>query len=188
MPNHVKKLLLTTDEKDFLMQLLRQSTLETRKYLRSRILLLKDAGLSNEKIADKLDVNVSTVRLCIAKYECGGIENALEDIKGRGRKREISDSDITWIISKACQKPVDLGLAAELWYPVSFTRYLNSVAVKEGHPRLEHVSEYAVRKILKNAKIQPFKVKYYCEKRDPNFDSKMHDVLVNHQPPFQMGV
>lgn len=178
MPNHVKKLSLTTDEKDFLMQLLRQSTLETRKYLRSKILLLKDEGLSNEKIADKLDVAVSMVRLCIEKYECGGIENALEDIKGRGRKREISDSDITWIISKACQKPVDLGLVAEFWYPVSFTRYLNSVAVKEGHPRLEHVSEYAVRKILKDAKIQPFKVKYYCEKRDPNFDSKMHDVLV----------
>ena len=39
MPNHVKKLSLTTDEKDYLTQLLRQSTLETRKYLRSRILL-----------------------------------------------------------------------------------------------------------------------------------------------------
>jgi transposase len=77
MSNHVKKLSLTTDEKDFLMQLLHQRTLETRKYLRSRILLLKDEGLSNEKIADKLDVNVSTVRLCIEKYECGGIENAL---------------------------------------------------------------------------------------------------------------
>ena len=59
MPNHVKKLSLTTDEKEYLAQLLRQSTLETRKYLRSRILLLKDEGLSNEKIADKLDVNVS---------------------------------------------------------------------------------------------------------------------------------
>ena len=40
MSNHVKKLSLTTDEKDFLMQLLHQRTLETRKYLRSRILLL----------------------------------------------------------------------------------------------------------------------------------------------------
>ena len=178
MPNHVKKLSLTIDEENLLMQLLRQDTLEKRKYLRAKILLLKNEGLSNEKIADKLDITVPMVRLCIEKYEGGGIENALEDVKGRGRKREISDSDITWIINKACQKPVDLGLAAEMWYPVSFTRYLHSVAVKEGHPRLEHVSEYAVRKILKDAKIQPFKVKYYCEKRDPNFDSKMHDVLV----------
>ena len=178
MPNHVKKLSLATDEKEFLMQLLRQSTLEARKYLRAKILLSKDRGLSNEKIAEKLEITVPTVRLCIEKYENGGVENALEDIKGRGRKKEISDSDETWVINKACQKPVDLGLSAEMWCPASFTRYLNSVAVKEGHPRLEHVSEYTVRKILAKAKIQPFKVKYYCEKRDPNFDSKMHDVLV----------
>ena len=178
MPNHVKKLSLTAEEREFLMQLIRQGTVEARKYLRAKILLLKNDELSNEKIADKLDIAVPTVRLCIEKYENSGVENALEDAKGRGRKKEISDSDVTWIISKACQKPVDLGLSAEMWYPVSFTRYLNSVAVKEGHPRLEHVSEYAVRKILSEAKIQPFKVKYYCEKRDPNFDSKMHDVLV----------
>lgn len=33
-------------------------------------------------------------------------------------------------------------------------------------------------KFLANAKIRPFKVTYYCEKRDPDFDSKMHNVLV----------
>ena len=26
--------------------------------------------------------------------------------------------------------------------------------------------------------IKPFKIKYYCEKRDPDFETKMHDVLV----------
>lgn len=40
------------------------------------------------------------------------------------------------------------------------------------------VTETTLRKILANAKIRPFKVSYYCEKRAPDFDSKMHDVLV----------
>ena len=40
------------------------------------------------------------------------------------------------------------------------------------------VAETTLRKILANAKIRPFKISYYCEKRDPDFDSKMHDVLV----------
>ena len=31
---------------------------------------------------------------------------------------------------------------------------------------------------MKRSGIKPFKIKYYCEKRDPDFDSKMHDVLV----------
>lgn len=40
------------------------------------------------------------------------------------------------------------------------------------------VTETMLRRILANAKLRPFKVSYYCEKRDPDFDSKMHDVLV----------
>mgnify|MGYP002747349319 FL=1 len=35
-----------------------------------------------------------------------------------------------------------------------------------------------VQKILKNSDIKPHKIKYYCEKRDPEFESKMHDVLL----------
>ena len=26
--------------------------------------------------------------------------------------------------------------------------------------------------------MKPFKIKYYCEKRDPDFESKMHEVLL----------
>ena len=40
------------------------------------------------------------------------------------------------------------------------------------------MTETTLRKILANAKIRAFKVSYYCEKRDPDFDSKMYDVLV----------
>ena len=48
----------------------------------------------------------------------------------------------------------------------------------EGHPRMATVAEITLRKILNNARIKPFQVSYYCEKRDPEFDAKMHDVLV----------
>lgn len=178
MPNTVKVLKLTTDEKSSLEAVLRCPTTEARKYIRAKILLLKSNSYTNEAIADKLDITVPTVRLCIQKYLAGGIENALNDCKGKGRKQEISDDDITWVINKACQKPLDYGFSAEFWYPASFTRFIQSIAVEEGHPRLEHVSEFSLRKILANAKIRPFKVTYYCERRDPDFDSKMHDVLV----------
>ena len=178
MANHIKPINLTEDEKATLENMLKQGTLEARKFNRAKILLLKGEGKSNEYIADKLDITVPTVRLCIEKYVAGGIENALNDSKGRGRKREISDADITWVINKACQKPKDFGYSAELWYPTSFTRFIRSIAVEEGHPRLEKVSESTLRRILNNAKVRPFKVTYYCEKRDPKFDEKMHDVLV----------
>ena len=35
-----------------------------------------------------------------------------------------------------------------------------------------------VQKILNQSEMKPFKIKYYCEKRDPGFETKMHDVLV----------
>ena len=32
------------------------------------------------------------------------------------------------------------------------------------------VAETTLRKILSNARIKPFQVSYYCERRDPEFD------------------
>ncbi len=39
-------------------------------------------------------------------------------------------------------------------------------------------SESSIRTILHEASLNPHKVTYYCEKWDPDFDKKMHDVLV----------
>lgn len=153
MPNLVKSINLTEEDKATLESILRQSTVEARIYIRAKILLLKSEHNSNEYIADKLDICISAVRLCIDKYNADGIESALHDNKGCGRKAEITDSDITWVINKACQKPKDFGYSAELWYPASFTRFINSTAEQEGHPRMATVTETTLRKIPANAKI-----------------------------------
>ena len=178
MSKIINKIQLTEEETAYLESILRQATSEARVYVRARILLLKHKGYTSERIAYKLDISLSSVKLCLKKFSDGGVDAALNDRKGRGRKREISDSDITWVIDKACEKPVDHGYSAELWYPSSFTRFIHSVAEQEGHPRMADVSESALRIILKNARLRPFKVTYYCEKRDPDFKAKMHDVLV----------
>ena len=39
-------------------------------------------------------------------------------------------------------------------------------------------STSTIRTILRDAQLNPHKITYYCEKRDPNFNQKMHDVLV----------
>ena len=178
MPNTIKQISLNDDDRHQLEMLIRQGTAEARKHIRAKILLLKADNKSNESIADKLDVSISTVRLCLEKFVANGIQAALEDEKGRGRKAEITDADISWVISKACQKPKDCGYTAEFWYPASFTRFIRESAEQEGHPRMATVSETKLRTILAEAKLRPFKVTYYCERRDPDFDAKMHDVLV----------
>ena len=181
MPNTIKTISLTDDDKSYLNKLLTQSTLEIRVYQCARILLLKSEGASNEAIADKLDIGIGVVKRCLNKFKENSVEASLHDNNGRGRKAEITDDDITWVISKACQKPKDYGYSAEFWYPMSFRKFINSIAETEGHPRMATVAETTLRKILSNARIKPFQVSYYCERRDPEFDAKMHDVLVIHK-------
>ena len=169
---------ISEDEKTYLESLINKGTIEARVYRRARILLLKNDGMSNEAIADKLDVSVPTVRLCLDKYASSGLASALGDAAGRGRRREIFDDSKAWVINIACQKPTAFGLPAELWYPASLTKYINSVAEEQGFPRMATASESSIRKILREVKINPHKITYYCEKRDSDFDKKMHDVLV----------
>ncbi len=169
---------LTDEEICYLESLVNKGTIEARVYRRARILLLKSAGISNEAIAEKLDTSVPTVRLCLKKFTDSGVHAALEDASGRGRKQEIFDDSKAWVIHIACQNPSAFGLSAQLWYPTSLTRYINSVALEQGYPRMATVSESSIRMILHEANLNPHKVTYYCEKRDPDFEKKMHDVLV----------
>lgn len=172
------KISLSNEEKDYLTKIIKKGTIELQTYRRAKILLLKSQGLSNQCIANRMDVSIDVVVLCLKKYRDKGVNNALENAPGRGRKAEIFDEAKTWIVNIACQKPTAFGFAAELWYPTSLTNYIRSIAEKEGYPRLATISVSKVRTILREAKLNPHKVTYYCEKRDPDFDKKMHDVLV----------
>lgn len=178
MPKNAVPITITEDEIKYLNSLVQKNTIEARIYKRARVLLLKSQGLSNEAIADKLDITVPTVRLCLEKFEKSGIQAALQDFAGRGRKPEIFDDSKAWVVNIACQKPTAFGFSAELWYPTSLTQYINSIAETEGHPRMATASTSTIRTILRDAQLNPHKITYYCEKRDPNFNQKMHDVLV----------
>ncbi len=114
----------------------------------------------------------------VSRYKDGGLEKALYDAEGRGRHSEITDSDKAWIISEACKRPKDIGYAAEAWTYAKLTEHINRSAMAAGHEMLETVSKATVWKILEEAEIKPFRMRYYCEKRDSDFDEKMHNVLV----------
>lgn len=169
---------LTTDERNHLESIVRTRTLQAQVVTRARILILKADGESVDAIADKVSLNRNSVLLCLKKYKAGGIENAIYDAPGRGRNAEITDEEKSWIINVACQKPADFGYAAETWTYSKLTAHINATAERAGYTRLSTITKPCVKNILDAAEIKPFRIKYYCEKRDPDFDEKMHQVLV----------
>ena len=175
---HTYKIELTTEDIEYLQSLTRQRTIQAQVVDRAKILLYKAQGMSNKSIAYRLDVNINTVKLCLSKFKKDGISRALFDDPRSGRKVEITDDAVAWIIDIACQRPADLGYSQELWTLKNLHCHIQSHAEEAGYPRLASITKPMVQKILKRSDIKPFKIKYYCEKRDPDFEAKMHDVLV----------
>lgn len=171
-------IILTQEEREYLKTQTRARTIQAQTVNRARILLLKADGCSINDIAEKVGLNRKSVMLCISKYVDGGVENALFDAPGRGRNAEITDDEKAWIINIACQKPVDFGYAAETWTYAKLTSHINKNAEAAGYTRLSTIHKSTVHAILDAAEIKPFRIKYYCENRDPEFDDKMHNVLL----------
>ena len=171
-------LVLSNEDHDHLESIVRTRTLQAQVVSRARILLLKESGDSVDTIADKVDLNRNSVLLCLKKFKEGGIENAIYDAPGRGRNAEITDDEKTWIISIACQKPADFGYSAETWTYAKLTAHINKTAESAGYTRLSTLTKTSVKNILDAANIKPFRIQYYCENRDPDFEAKMHQVLL----------
>ena len=169
---------LSNEEREYLERQTRARTIQAQTVTRARILLLRADSVSIDAIADKVGINRCSVMLCLKKFKEGGIENALFDAPGRGRNAEITDEEKAWIINIACQKPIDFGYAAETWTYAKLTSHINKTAEAAGYTRLSTIHKSTVNTILDEADIKPHKITYYCENRDPDFDSKMHNVLL----------
>ena len=165
-------------DREMLERLARMRTAQAQTVTRARILLLRDSGETLVSIAERVGLAVNSVRLCVTKYLEGGVEHALSDGARSGRPREIDDADRAFVVDLACQRPADLGYAAELWTNDLLTAHVRKVAEAAGHPRLATVATGSVHNILADAQIKPHKMAYYCERRDPNFKAKMHNVLL----------
>jgi len=178
MPAHTYYIELLHDEQDYLISLIRTRTIQAQVVDRARILLWKSETRPDKSIADCLGISVNTVRQCVDRYLSNGMNIALFDGERSGRPPEITDDAKAWIISIACQKPCELGYAAELWTLSALHKHIQIYAEQAGYPRLKTVTRPWLQKYLKKMDIKPFKIKYYLERKDPDFEDKMHEVLL----------
>lgn len=177
MANNTYCIELINGDHDYLLSLSKTRTIQAQISERAKILLQKEAGKSDKSVAEGLCIDVSTVRRCVQKYLEGGTDFALFDKQRKGRPSEITSDAIAWITDIACQRPANLGYSQELWTMANLHKHIQEHASEAGFPRLETISRTRIQQILKKQEIKPYKIKYYCEKRDPDFEIKMQDVL-----------
>ena len=94
---------------------------------------------------------------------------------------EIGDHGRAWVVYTVCSKPKDLGYAAETWTRQSLAKHIRVHALDASHPALQKAAKATVHRILAEQPLHPEKIKYYLERRDPEFESKMRAVLMVYQ-------
>jgi transposase len=168
---------LAMDVREKLTEVNRSRTEPAGKVKRAKVLLMYDSGKRISEIARELKSNRPAVERTIDRALSFGSLQALKDLPRPGRPTRIPDDARMWVLSVACQKPKDLGYAAETWTYASLIKHVRAHCEKEGYPSLTKLGKGRLSAILSKGNIKPHKIRYYLERRDPDFDTKMANVL-----------
>lgn len=171
-------LALAPDQRRELEQLSASRTAPAREVERAKVLLGYAAGTSITELQRQLGFSRPMIYRCVDKALAAGVQMGLKDKYHRPHEPEITDEAKAWVMSLACTKPKDHGLAAELWTISALAKFVSEGAQAAGFARLANAGKSTVWRILDGNDIKPHKIRYYLEKRDPDFDRKMQEVLM----------
>ena len=148
---------------------------------RAQILLRYANGETVTEIHQELRISRPTIYKCIDKALAAGAQAGLRDRYHRPHKPSIGEPEKAWVTNLACQKPIALGMAAEFWTLSALARYSREHAPPSGFPALARAGKATIWRILNEREIQPHRMQYYLERRDPDFETKMREVLMVYQ-------
>lgn len=174
-------LALSDDLKKMLTELSGSRTAPFREVERAKVLLLYADGVSISEIMRRVGVSRPTIYKCLDKALAAGVQAGLKDTYHRPREPEILEDAKAWVVSLACTKPKDHGLSSELWTLSALAKYVATHAVETGFPRLAQAVKTTIWRILNEQDIKPHRIRYYLERRDPDFEQKMREVLMVYQ-------
>ena len=175
------KLAIEPEELRRLQRLRHAPTAPLREVQRAQILTRYHAGETVAQIARTLHMTRKSVAKWINRALAIGTKAALKDAYHRPKAPSITEEARAWVVSLACRKPKDLGYAAEMWTRSALANHVRSHAAEAGHPSLAKAVKATVQRILAEQPLHPERIKYYLERRDPQFDEKMKIVLLIYQ-------
>ena len=171
------KLILDKEQKEQLQKISQSRKAPVREVQRANILLRYSEGIAITDIEKMAQVSRPTIYKWIEKALAMGIEEGLKDKYHRPKESVITEGAKAWVISLACQKPTDFGYAAEMWTRSALADHVRRYGSEAGHDCLKKAVKATVQRILDEHPIRPHKIAYYLERRDPEFEQKMADIL-----------
>ena len=140
-----------------------------RKLKRAQILLLTDAGASDEAIASSLAVSGSTIYRTKRRFVEASLEVALSEEPRPGAERKLSGKEEALLVATACSKP-----------PPGRTRWTLELLAGEMVSLTDHeeLSRETVRRRLAENHLKPWRKEMWCiPKLDGEYVARMEDVL-----------
>ena len=176
-PRRVIEIAFSGQELADLERISRSRTESASRVERARILLTYRATPSLYAAGRAIGVTHQTVERCLRRARDLGVMAALDDSPRPGREPIITSEARTFIVDLACRKAKDLGYPHELWTTRLLTSHVREKGPAAGHACLANLAQGTLCKILAANEIKPHKVRYYLQRRDPEFSQKMAEVL-----------
>ena len=171
------ELAMTDEEIGSLTAIARAPSETARRVRRAQMLLCYRENPSFFAVGQRLEVHHQTVQRCVERAVVEGPLAALDDRPRPGKEPTITPEAKAWLVSLACDKAIEHGYPHELWTTRLLARHAREKAPAAGHESLANLAQGTVCKILSQEEIKPHKVRYYLERRDPEFEQKMAEVL-----------
>jgi len=180
MPRKSQKAKLVLDEKqkEQLKTISQSRKAPIREVQRANILLRYSEDIPVTDIEKMVQVSRPTIYKWVEKALAMGTEECLKDKYHRPREPVITEEAKAWVINLACKKPTDFGYAAEMWTRSALADHVKKYAPEAGYNCLKKAAKATIQRILDEHLIRPHnKMAYYLERRDPDFEQKMADIL-----------
>ena len=171
------ELALSDEEIAALTTISRSRTEPASRVERARMLLSYRENSSFFAVGRTVGVHHQTVQRCVERAVAHGPMAALDDLPRPGKQPTITAEAKAWVVNLACRKAKELGYPHELWTTRLLARHVREHAPAAGHICLAELAQGTLCNILNEQEIKPHKVRYYLERRDPQFKQKMAEVL-----------
>lgn len=167
-------LALSDEQRSALERMARSTSSPVRQVTQAKALLWANAGVANEEIARRCDVDADTVRRWRRRFADTGVEGVGSVAKGRGRKSWLPEGTVAEVVRVTMEETPD---------DTSTHWTTRSLAERFG------IGKDTIARIWRDHHLKPWKVETFKVSNDPDFEKKLVDVVgLYMNPPERAAV